>query len=457
LNNCSTATSLGGGPQPKTAPDLLVVKSVSPSGPVTAGQALTYTVTVTNVGDAKAAGELTVTDHLPEHVTFVNYTGTNGWSCTFTSPNLVCHDGDDPNNPGTKAGLEPGASATITILATYDGGANAPIVNTATADAAQVAGGESDTQQNEQNQANNTGTAKNSVGTTGIDLVVSKIVDQPDPVAIGHKLTYTIIAVNGGTEDSTTSNHEVLIRINGPQTGVIFLAATGSNGFNCGSPNGSGQIECKGDLPAGGDTTLTVEYTVVGGAPQDLELTAVADPQGQISETNEGNNSLTEKTTVAGDSCAAPSPCIDLVAAQLVGTPDGYENNASVTMSFIIVNTGDAPTTLDPTVPGNPLLDPKEPLAFFDVTGAHTGFTRTVTPTNPATTITCVDASNTNSALLTNCYGNLGPGEGVKITVTFTGVTAPSVFGTGTADPLGLVVEFLETNNAASKTVNKKQ
>jgi hypothetical protein len=131
-------------------------------------------------------------------------------------------------------------------------------------------------------------------------------------------------------------------------------------------------------------------------------------------------------------------------------------NNGTVTMSLVIVNTGDTSTALDPTLPADPLLDPKEPLAYFDVTGAHTGVTRTVTPTNPASNITCIDYSNTNSALLSNCYGNLGPGEGVKITVTFTGVTAPMVTGQGTADPLGLVIEFLESNNFISKTVNKQ-
>jgi uncharacterized repeat protein (TIGR01451 family) len=451
LNNCSTATTLGSGSQPKLKPDLLVVKSVSPSGPITAGQPLTYTVTVSNVGDAKAAGELTVTDKMPDHVTFVNSTTTNGWSCTFTAPNVICHDGDDPNNPGTKAGLDVGASATVTILATYDGGASAPIVNTATANLALVEGGENDTQQNEQNQANNTAAAKNSVGTNGIDLVLSKIVDQPDPVAIGSKLTYTVIAVNGGTEDSTTSGHEAVVRLDGPVTGVIFSAATGSNGFNCGTPNGSGQIECKGDLPAGGDTTLTVEYTVVGGAPQDLQLTATIDPANQIPESAEGNNSATEKTTVAGDSCASPSPCIDLVAAQLVGTPATYVNNGTVTMSFIIVNTGDAPTTLDPT-------DTGQPLAFFDVSGAHSGFTRTVTPSNPAQNITCTTnaLSVPGASVLSDCFGNLAPGEGVKITVTFTGVTSNSVSAVGTADPAHLVVEFLENNNQLTKTVIKQ-
>jgi hypothetical protein len=114
------------------------------------------------------------------------------------------------------------------------------------------------------------------------------------------------------------------------------------------------------------------------------------------------------------------------------------------------VNVGDTSTSLDPNPGGG------QPLAFFDVSGAHTGATRTVTPTNPAATITCTDFSNTPSALLSNCYGNLGPGEGVTITVVFTGVTAPTVSATGTADPSDLVVEFLNSNNVVTKTVIKQ-
>ena len=91
-NNCSTTTSLSNGGTQHVSPDLLVVKSVDPSGPVNAGQALVYSVTISNVGTAKAAGPVTLTDKLPTHVTFVNYTATNGWTCAFTAPNLVCHD-----------------------------------------------------------------------------------------------------------------------------------------------------------------------------------------------------------------------------------------------------------------------------------------------------------------------------------------------------------------------------
>jgi uncharacterized repeat protein (TIGR01451 family) len=454
-NNCSTTTSLSNAGTQKIAPDLLVVKSVDPSGPVNAGQALTYTVTISNVGTAKAAGPLTLTDKLPTTVTFVNYTATNGWTCAFTSPNLVCHE---TPAPGGGDGLDVGASATITINGTYAGGATAPIVNEAKADPATIDGGpdpNSDPiKENETNLANNVAFAKNSVGGTGIDLVVSKVIDQPDPVAVGQKLTYTVLVVNGGTEDSTTSGHEVVVRLDVPQTGLTFLSAAGSNGFNCLAPNLNHQILCKGDLPGGGDTTITAQFIVVAGAPEDLVMTTKVDPDGLITETDEGNNEHVETTTVAGSACPGP-PCVDLVAAQVVGSPDPYVNNGTVTMEFVLVNIGDTGTTLDPAT------DHGEPLLLFNVAGTHDASqtTFTATPTNPASTVTCLTpplTPETNALLQLQCFGNLGPGEGVKVAVVFKNVTSPSVTGFGQGDPAGKQTEFLESNNSAIKTVIKQ-
>jgi uncharacterized repeat protein (TIGR01451 family) len=449
-NNCSTTTALSNGGTQKVSPDLLVVKAVDPSGPVNAGQALTYTVTISNVGTAKAAGPVTLTDKLPDHVTFVNYTATNGWTCAFTAPNLVCHE---TPAPGGGDGLEVGASASITINATYDGGATAPIVNEAKADPATIDGGpdpNSDPiKENEQNLANNVAFVKNSVGGTGIDLVVSKVVDQPDPVAPGQTLTYTVVVVNGGTEDSTTSGQQVEVRLDVPPTGLTFLSAAGSNGFNCQPPNATHQIICKGDMPGGGDTTITAKFIVNGGAPEDLVLTARVDPNNVITETNEGNNEIVETTTVAGDACPGP-PCVDLVAAQISGSPDPYPNGGTVTMSFIAANIGDTGTTLDPSTGGG------EPLLEFNVAATHdpAQLVYTAVGTNPAAVFSCT-GTVTASAILSRCFGNLGPGEGVTVTATLKNVTSPTVSANGKVDPLNKQVEFQEvTNNGPiSKTV----
>ena len=451
-NNCSTTTALSNGGTQKISPDLLVVKAVDPSGPVNAGQALVYTVTISNVGTAKAAGPVTLTDSLPDNVTFVNYTATNGWTCTFTAPDLVCHESPSPTGGD---GLEVGDSATITINATYDGGSTAPIVNHASADPATIDGGpdpDSDPiKLNEQNLENNDAFAQNSVGGTGIDLVLSKVVDKPDPVATGQTLTYTVVVVNGGTEDSTTSGQQVVVRLDVPPTGVTFLSASGSNGFNCLPPNASHQIICKGDLPGGGDTTVTAKFLVVGGAPEDLLLTARVDPLDVITETNEGNNQVDQTTTVAGDACPGP-PCVDLVAAQISGSPDPYANGGTVTMSFLAVNIGDAATTLDPSTAGG------EPLLEFNVAGTHdpAQLVYTAVGSNPASVFACT-GTVTAASILSRCFGNLGPGEGVTVTATLKNVTSPTVTAQGKVDPLNKQTEFQEVSNNGfiSKTVTK--
>jgi uncharacterized repeat protein (TIGR01451 family) len=450
-DNCSTATTLSGTTQ-KQSPDLLVTNAVSPSGPVAAGTDLTYTVNISNVGTAKALGPINLVDTLDSHVTFVNADTTNGWTCSFAAPALTCHETPAPAGGD---GMNAGDAATITIHANYGGGSSAPIVNTATADPAKVdPQPPDDTHEDETSIANNTATVHNSVGASGIDLVLSKIVDQPDPVAIGQKLNYTVVVVNGGTDDTSTTGHDVVVRLDVPQTGVVFLNTAGSNGFNCDGSNvaTNHQILCTGSLPGGGDTTLTASFNVVFGAPTELDLTATVDPNNVISETDEGNNALTEKTSVQGSACPGP-PCTDLVAAQLVGSPDPYPANGTVTMSFVLINIGDTATSLDP--------DPThgQPLAHFDVAGAYSGtVTRTVTPTNPSANISCVTDPLTTpgSNLFSNCYGNLGPGEGVTVTVVVTGVTAPTVSAVGTADPNDLVVEFTNSNNVISKTIIKQ-
>src|SRR5207253_3437653 len=60
------------------APDLSITSSHTP---LTEGQPATYTIDVTNVGQAPTSGPITVTDTLPTGVTYTGASGT-GWTCT---------------------------------------------------------------------------------------------------------------------------------------------------------------------------------------------------------------------------------------------------------------------------------------------------------------------------------------------------------------------------------------
>jgi uncharacterized repeat protein (TIGR01451 family) len=87
---------------------LSVTKADSPD-PVTAGDNLTYTVTVTNNGPDPATS-VTVTDNLPPETTFVSCSSTGGGVC----------GGSGNNRTVTFTSLASGQSETITLVASVN-------------------------------------------------------------------------------------------------------------------------------------------------------------------------------------------------------------------------------------------------------------------------------------------------------------------------------------------------
>jgi uncharacterized repeat protein (TIGR01451 family) len=161
-NNSSTATTVV-----VAAADLSITKADSPD-PVTVGEPLTYTLTVTNGGPNQATNAV-IQDILPANATFVSASP----GCTESGGVVTCNLGNLAN----------GASATreIVVQPTAPGTLN----NEATVD--------SDTA--DPNEGNNTATATTQVNVA--DLSISKS-DNPDPVTYGNNLTYGISVTNDG-------------------------------------------------------------------------------------------------------------------------------------------------------------------------------------------------------------------------------------------------------------------
>jgi subtilase family serine protease len=207
-------------------------------------------------------------------------------------------------------------------------------------------------------------------------------------------------------------------------------------------------LDCVGDLPAGGDTTVTVsEIVLVQPIPApDLVLSATIDSTHAYAESDEGNNTRTETTTISGLTC---SNCIDLVAAQLVASTEPLATGGSETFTFQVVNVGDTSTATDPL---------HDTLIEFDYASAISLTPGTPVSSNPAITCTSTPSGSPVNAAVVKCVGNLGPGEGVTITVPITNVIG-NLFAVGKADPVGpsdpagKVAESDEGNNVLQQSV----
>ena len=428
-------------PPPPNSPDLQVSKSVDKTA-TAPDDDLTYHVSISNVGTAKAQGwngttGLTVTDTLSSELTFTNATGSNGWTCTEAAGVVTCHDDG--------SGMDVGANAQITILAHVKTTATVPVINTASAVPALVdpqPPTATSVDETPDHLANNTSSVTSSMAGSGFDLAIASVTDNPDPVSPGQGLKYTIVAVNAGT---STANG-VQIQIDLPTAGVTFTGANASNGFSCvpSIPPAGATVLCTGNLAGGGNTTITISLiTLLSALPGNISLTATIDPGNAFAESNEGNNTITQPTTIStGTTC---SGCVDLVASQLITSPEPLSTGGSLTTTFQVVNTGDTPTTLNPA---------SDTLLSLVVSSDGTvGAPSTLAASEPG--FPCfVDAlASTPNMLVTFCRGNLLPAQGVTITLVAP-VTGTGAAAIGTADPNSLVPELgFEGNNQLIQTV----
>ena len=168
--------------------DLALTAAAAPD-PVYTGRQLTYTLTVTNAGPSDAT-ELTVNDTLPEHVTFVSVTPSQGTAK------------QDPNIAGKVTAslglLSPGAKATVIITGTVDPTFEGQLTNQAVAQARQF----------DSNTANNASLLVTQArlppsriaGTVYLDITRDGILD-----------TYS----NGATQVAETGMAGVLVTLSG--------------------------------------------------------------------------------------------------------------------------------------------------------------------------------------------------------------------------------------------------
>lgn len=231
--------------------DVQIVKT-GPGG-VTAGQTVSYTITVTNNGPDPATGVF-VSDPTPANLSFVSNTG----ACTSPFP---C-------NLGT---LNSGQSATITATYGTAGTFAGNVTNTATVSSLIT----------DPNTGNNSSSATTNVGAQA-DLSIVK--SGPVSVVPGQNLVYTITVTNAGPSPATGVTVSDLTPV-----GLAFQSNSGActTSYPCSI----------GTLAAGQSATITSTYTVPANYASS-SISNTASVSSTVNDPNSTDNASSTTTTV---------------------------------------------------------------------------------------------------------------------------------------------------------------
>jgi uncharacterized repeat protein (TIGR01451 family) len=286
----------------------LAVGLLDAPDPITVGQTLTYTVSVTNRGPSPATF-VTVTNTLPVSVGILDATPSQGF-ITISGNVVVCNFGTI-NNSGI-------ATAVIHVVPIIEG----TIVATATATGAQT----------DPIADNNSATALTVVGPS-TDLAIG-IVDVPDPAVLRSNLTYIISVTNRGPSSASG----VVINDTLP-AGVSVVSTNSSQGTI--SVAGSTVTCTLGNLTNGARATLTVVVTSTNAGT----IFNTANVIGDQADPDPSNNSATASTVVS-------PPFVSFVAERAVLTSESFsptngtvDPGETVTVNLYLRNAGNVLNT----------------------------------------------------------------------------------------------------------------
>ncbi|HEV7239113.1 MAG TPA: ExeM/NucH family extracellular endonuclease [Thermoanaerobaculia bacterium] len=397
LSNTATLASATSDPSPGNesdtetttvvaSADLQVTKTDSPD-PVTAGNNLTYTIGLSNVGPSDAAG-ITFSDTIPANTTFVSLTTFADFSCSTPAV------GGTGTITCTKAtSLAGGSSGSFTLVVN---------VNAATADGTVISNTATfASTTTDPSPGNESATAMTTVGSGSADVSVTKS-DSPDPVIAGNNLTYTITVNNAGPSNATT----VALADTLP-TGTTFVSLSSPGGWSCTTPavGGTGTVNCSiaslGVTSAVFTLTVNVDASLLAGNV----LSNTATVTSATTDPNTGNETDTETTTVGASAD---------VQVTKTDAPDPVTAGTNITYTITATNPGpsDAQSvTLADTVPtGTTFVSLASPGGWSCATPAvgGTGAINCSIATFPAagnavfTLIVNADPSLTNGTVITN-------------------------------------------------------
>lgn len=291
--------------------DLSIVKTANPS-PVHAGAQLIYTLVITNTGPSTATN-IIVTDNVPACFSTPEYSTNAGltWNPWTSSVNI--------------GSLASGLSSTVLLRGTVCTNGTSSITNTATVS--------SDT--DDPNLSNNTSTTTTNI-TPVSDLAITKQTN-PEPVAVGSQLTYTLVITNNGpsTANGIVLTNNIPNTVTNPQysldNGTTWTNWTGTLNLNPLNNGASEKVLIRG----------TVSNTAIG------IITNTASVTSNSFDPNLSNNSATVISTI--------SLLADL-AITVSASPDPVMIGETLVYTVNAVNNGPStatPVTLTYTAPLN--------------------------------------------------------------------------------------------------------
>ncbi|MDB6125894.1 MAG: hypothetical protein JWQ71_4887, partial [Pedosphaera sp.] len=281
----------GGGQCPGT--DLAIGMKATPD-PVTVGSNLVYAITVTNFGP-DTAKSVVMNQSLPPSVLFVSATSSQG-SISHSGNSVSCNLGN----------LNVGATAQITVI-------GIPTAVGSISSTASIGGSQS-----EIDPSNNTVTISTLVNPPSADMAVTMLAN-PNPVANGSTLTYSIFVTNNGPSFASG-----VLLTNVLPASVIFNSASLSQGS---SINFGNTVICNlGTLPPAGTASVSISVTptVLG------SLTATATVTANQADPVPANNTAQATATV--------SPSADLGITLIA--PTSVILNSNFLYGIIVTNYG---------------------------------------------------------------------------------------------------------------------
>jgi len=276
--------------------DLSITKADA-ADPVTVGDNIQYTITVSNAGPSDALN-VTCQDVLPSNVTFVGFSSITQGTAGHVAGIITCNFGTIPS----------GGSANFVFVVTADeAGTVSNTVTTASSTA-------------DPNAANNTDTESTTVVPLSADLSIVKS-GNDDTVQPGDNVEYTLTVTNAGPDDAEDVTCEDVLPAN-----VTFL---GFQSISQGSATQqAGTITCNfGTIASGATATLVFVVT----ANEEGVVSNTATTSSSTGDPNSANNSDTETTFVG--------QIVD-VSVTKTDAPDPVNAGGNITYTIVVANEG---------------------------------------------------------------------------------------------------------------------